>query len=116
VTISSAPIHYPLNPSQREIRILHLLPSDYNDPVRCESHTVSLSKNPIYKALSYSLGHQNIRYAVEVEGEDAYITTNLCNAIRRLRLPDRTRHIWADALCINQADDAEIPKVKATTT
>jgi hypothetical protein len=100
-------MYKPLDPSQREIRILYLLPGGYDDPVRCELHTVSLSNEPGYEALSYSWGNQDIRHAIEVNGEEAYITTNLYNALRRLRLAERTRHIWADALCINQSDDTE---------
>lgn len=100
-------MYQPLNRSQREIRILYLLPGEYDDPVRCELHAVSLSDKPGYEALSYSWGNQNVRHPIEVDGEETYITTNLYNVLRRLRLAETTRHIWADALCINQSDDVE---------
>jgi hypothetical protein len=32
------------------------------------------------------------------------ITGNLFNALKRLRLSDKPRHLWVDALCINQQD------------
>lgn len=102
-------MYQPLDRSQREIRILYLLPGKYDDPVRCELHTVSLSNKPGYEALSYSWGDQNVRHPIEVDGEEAYITTNLYNALRRLRLAEKTQHIWADTLCINQSDDVERP-------
>ncbi|KAH6951964.1 heterokaryon incompatibility protein-domain-containing protein [Fusarium avenaceum] len=100
-------MYQPLDRSQREIRILYLLLGKCDDPVRCELHIVSLSDKPGYEALSYAWGNQSVRFAIEVDGEEAYITTNLYNGLRRLRLTERTRHIWADALCINQSDDVE---------
>lgn len=35
------------------------------------------------------------------------MTVNLEAALKRLRYPDRDRHLWVDALCINQEDDVE---------
>lgn len=35
------------------------------------------------------------------------ITPNLDTALRRIRLPDRIRALWVDAICINQQDVAE---------
>jgi hypothetical protein len=35
------------------------------------------------------------------------ITENLDVALHRLRLPDRKRRLWADAVCINQNDEKE---------
>lgn len=35
------------------------------------------------------------------------VTRNLEQALRALRLPDRDRLLWVDALCINQNDDVE---------
>ncbi|KAM0553088.1 hypothetical protein ACHAPJ_007636 [Fusarium lateritium] len=96
-----------LEPRQRQIRILHLLPGQSSDPVRCELHTVSLSSNPVYQALSYSWGDPHDCRAIEVDSKETDITSNLYNALRQLRLDDNERHIWVDALCINQADDTE---------
>jgi hypothetical protein len=39
-----------------------------------------------------------------VDGLPTLITTNLESALRRLRLVQDPRIIWADALCINQQD------------
>ncbi|KAI0469545.1 HET-domain-containing protein [Xylaria cf. heliscus] len=36
-----------------------------------------------------------------------FVTQNLAEAIRHLRHRDKTRSLWIDALCINQADDLE---------
>jgi hypothetical protein len=42
-----------------------------------------------------------------VDGKHFYITDNLCAALRALRLPDRDRFLWIDAICINQYDGVE---------
>jgi hypothetical protein len=33
---------------------------------------------------------------------------NLLTALKRLRLPDGSRRLWIDAICINQEDGREI--------
>ncbi|KAF4453691.1 hypothetical protein F53441_3700 [Fusarium austroafricanum] len=102
-----APSYRPLDPTKHQIRVLHLLPGQDSDPIRCELQIVSLSDSPSYEALSYSWGDPYICHVIEVDGQKAEITINLYNVLRRLRLSDRTRHIWADALCINQKDTIE---------
>jgi hypothetical protein len=102
-----APRYRPLKTSQHQIRILHILPGQYDDALRCELHTESLHDRPIFEALSYSWGDQQILYLIEVDGQQADIASNLYNVLRRLRFTDKTRRIWADALCINQADTDE---------
>ncbi|KAF5716021.1 putative BAS1-transcription factor [Fusarium globosum] len=79
----------------------------HGEPVRCTLHPASLDDSPSYKALSYSWGDPHICHIIEVDVQRATVTENLYNALRRLRFIDRTRHIWADALCINQADTTE---------
>ncbi|KAJ4267197.1 hypothetical protein NW762_003298 [Fusarium torreyae] len=96
-----------LEPRQRQIRILHLLPGQFSDPVRCELHTASLSSRPSYEALSYSWGDPHDCHVIEVDSREVDITSNLFNALRRLRLSIDKRQIWVDALCINQTDDTE---------
>ncbi|KAG7407553.1 hypothetical protein ACKAV7_012797 [Fusarium commune] len=107
IPLFCAPTYRPLDLAKRQIRILHILPGQYGDPVRCTLHTVSLYDNPCYEALSYSWGDPYICHVIEVDGQEATVTRNLYNALRRLRFVDKTRHIWADALCINQADTTE---------
>ncbi|EWY84622.1 hypothetical protein FOYG_12052 [Fusarium oxysporum NRRL 32931] len=107
IPLFCAPKYQPLDLAKRQIRILHILPGQYGDPVRCTLHAMSLYDNPCYEALSYSWGDPYICHVIEVDGQEATVTRNLYNALRRLRFVDKTRYVWADALCINQADTAE---------
>ncbi|CVK96323.1 related to heterokaryon incompatibility protein (het-6OR allele) [Fusarium proliferatum] len=107
IPLFCAPTYRPLDLAKRQIRILHILPGQRGEPVPCTLHTASLDDSPSYEALSYSWGDPHICHIIEVDGQQATVTENLYNALRRLRFVDRTRHIWADALCINQADTTE---------
>ncbi|KAM0426550.1 hypothetical protein ACHAPT_008242 [Fusarium lateritium] len=99
--------YHQLELSQRQIRILRLLPGDGQEPVRCELETAFLADDPSYQALSYAWGDPLDRRPIFVDGKTTNVTVNLFNALRRLRLQDDEQRLWVDALCINQADDAE---------
>ncbi|KAK3633947.1 hypothetical protein LTR56_015557 [Elasticomyces elasticus] len=66
-----------------------------------EQHTV-------YEAISYTWGSNEKPYRIII-GEQNYvdITLSLHEALQQFRYPDMQRTLWADALCINQADAAE---------
>lgn len=46
-------------------------------------------------------------HVVICEGSHLAVTTNLHSALRRLRLKDRSRALWADAICIDQSNIGE---------
>lgn len=65
-----------------------------------------------YEALSYTWGPPNPAEEVLVEGETSGRTRlsvgpGLADGLRHFRFPDRPRTLWVDAICINQADEAE---------
>lgn len=71
---------------------------------------------PRFESLSYTWGPfadlQPLRVLPEAAGEETTetflaIRPGLETALRYLRLPDATRTIWIDAICINQEDTAE---------
>ena len=101
--------HYQrLNHKAREFRLLKLLPySSFEDDVCCEIFHSSLDDHPPYEALSYVWGDPSITGQIQCNGAACSVTANSAIALRYLRLRDRERIIWVDAICINQKDDSE---------
>jgi hypothetical protein len=104
-----------LDPSIREIRVLEILPSNLTDPRQTPNKKVavqllycSLDKPILYEALSYTWGDPKKQTTITVDStDDVLVRQNLAQALHDLQLPDRSRCVWVDALCINQADLAE---------
>jgi hypothetical protein len=85
------------------IRLFVLEPSvDTASPIRGTLVIESLAANPAYAALSYLWGDLEDEEAIFIDGKAAIATINLIGALRRIRLPDKTVVVWADAICINQ--------------
>lgn len=114
-----------------EIRLLRIIDTGKSDgaPVRCRLETVSLHTKPSFCALSYVWGDANRTLKILVASDDATepdkeeevaVTTNLEAALRHAPLhwanyrgsrddnvDGSSFRLWADALCINQADNQE---------
>ena len=61
-----------------------------------------------FDALSYGWGGPTPTYPIVCNGIDRTINENLYQALCALRHPDaRSRHLWVDAICINQGDNVE---------
>lgn len=90
--------------SDREIRLLDLLPGDGDDDVRCNIRVASLDEYPSYEALSYVWGDHREEKKVELSGCDVSITKNLHAGLCHLRYATVPRTLWIDQLCINQWD------------
>lgn len=103
---ASTLVYQPLA-QNHDIRLLHLEPGQFSDKVQCKLHHANLNDKPIYVALSYVWGDAAVTVDVLCNGSEVSVTVSLANALRRLREPDAPVVIWADALCINQADTAE---------
>lgn len=76
---------------------LHIEPFTQHDP-------------PQYEALSYAWGSRKSPRTIYIGASDRAtlrVTPNLRTALQHLRFPDRTRVMWVDALCIDQANDVE---------
>ena len=94
----------------RDMRVIHLLPGGPSDDLACEVHHVSLDADISYECLSYRWGHEvsgSIRLG---ENTNLALNQNLLDALHHLRLSDTMRVLWADQICINQADDLEKTK------
>jgi hypothetical protein len=87
------------------IRVLAVFPGAAGDPIQCQLRTVVLDNvgnAPAYEALSYCWGDHHETELISCNGQDFYVRPNLETALRHLRCTDRTRVLWADAICINQ--------------
>ncbi|KAH8588292.1 heterokaryon incompatibility protein-domain-containing protein [Bisporella sp. PMI_857] len=97
-----------VDPSSRGFRLAILQPSaHFPASITCNLVEVTLDDHPIYEALSYAWGDPKIQATLQIEGASLKVTTNLELALRYLRLPDRPRTIWVDAICIDQSNIKE---------
>lgn len=124
-----------LRHKHNNIRLLHLLPGQFSDPIRCSMEEVDFETPIDYDALSYCWGDGNYTRSIEIchhlrAGRLAFrnsdlslplsylpdeavsfkqlpIKANLEAALRRLRYVDKVRRMWIDAACINQKDNRE---------
>lgn len=102
-----------LNPDQREVRLITLLPPGHGPSpakavlVNCTLQKVSLNDKPDYRALSYVWGSPGTTSPICVDGKIFEATINLEAALRHLRKNEEPITLWVDAICIDQADDVE---------
>jgi hypothetical protein len=96
--------HYsqPLDTKRKEIRRLVLQPLTAGLALQCSAETVSLFEQPEYEALSYVWGDPSSSRSIDFDGTPCSVTKNLAIALDYLRLNDKPRRLWIDALCINQ--------------
>lgn len=117
-----------LSESQSQVRLIRVLPGDFDSSIRCTLQTFVSKLCPKYYALSYVWGNPNVTKAIEVahhvdEGHDSkhlfggepkhirfhqfHVTTNLEAALRRLRSSTTYRIVWIDSICIDQSNRQE---------
>lgn len=99
-------IYEPLDAKQKQFRLLHLQAGRASDIISCSIQVASLSDDPPpqYETISYCWGDPEPNVSVNINGSHLKVPTNAALAISRMRLPDRYRTLWIDAVCINQAD------------
>ena len=93
-----------LDPQRKEIRLCKIFNGALDDPLQSELAIVSLDDNPIYETVSYTWGAPTFNKDIKVNGDLLTITTILHTALRYLRWTGLPRVLWADGMCINQAD------------
>lgn len=104
--------------SDGQIRLIRLLPGRSDEEIKCRLETYYLGTPidpgklgcPPYETLSYVWGDPSDTRKILVDKEYVAITKNLFNALRVLRKVNGHRMIWADALCIDQANGREKAK------
>lgn len=113
--------YQPLSSPTTEIRLLELLPG--TGMIQCRLKVTDLVEaKGTYEPISYCwqsytreswLGStykkkkRQKKCRVVVDGGNMHITESLHGALRQMRLDGKVRVLWADAICINQADDKE---------
>lgn len=107
---------YPAGPITvwRGIRVVKLLPGQFNDEIRCASkgHQLRSRFEPKtslqYGALSYTWSTwESHRTIVSNQILDFPVTKNLWAALRRLRRTGRSRTLWIDQICIDEGSVIE---------
>ena len=86
------------------IQLLRLHPGQYDDPLIGDLEFASLGDAPNYEAISYVWGEQTRSAEIACNGCTLTLTRSVDEALRRVRLESHQRLIWADQICINQAD------------
>ena len=98
----------PLPPASSAFRLLKLRKGQ-GPELECELLQQSLLKDEhaSYEALSYVWGSSELVERILLDQKRLWVTDNLHSALQCLRLRDRDRFLWIDAICINQADKEE---------
>ncbi|KKP06722.1 hypothetical protein THAR02_01211 [Trichoderma harzianum] len=116
--VSAEKLVYQYQPFQDNvsIRIFTLAPGKPSEPLRGTLEAIRIDEIGSYEAISYVWkedGPPNCKYEIVITTDDdddderlLELTEggNIFAALRRIRLPDRGRRIWADQICINQDD------------
>ncbi|KAM7213857.1 Heterokaryon incompatibility protein (HET) domain containing protein [Rhypophila decipiens] len=89
------------------VRYLILHPGKDDEPLSCGLKVSLLDKAPQFEAISYVWGTPLRDREIECDGKSLFITANLRGALRCVRWPTESRTLWADSICIDQADSRE---------
>lgn len=93
--------------ASKVIRLIHISPGTETDPICFSLETSPLESAPDFEAISYCWGTDQDQHQVVCNGKPLFMHKSLFGGLSYFRLLDRTRVLWADAVCINQADPVE---------
>ena len=94
----------PLESKKEEIRLIDLLPGQFDEPIICRIHHALLNRPPPFSMLSYTWGTTVYTKSVAIDGAGLMVTSTLDAALRHLRHTTRHRTLWVDNICINMSD------------
>ena len=101
-------IYKALDSERSHIRLVTIHPKDQvSQQIKCDLETCSLDEQLDYEALSYVWGDQGSETEILLNGQVFRVRKNLAFALEDLRLADRPRRLWIDAICVNQGDHEE---------
>jgi hypothetical protein len=93
----------PLDPEEREIRLVSILSAEHDDqPIQCRLVTVSLDCLPRFEAVSYAWGDMQDTKFILLNKLPWKVSSNLVEALRTFRKLQNQTLLWIDGLCINQ--------------
>lgn len=98
--------HTPITAPQT-IRLMHVHPGSESDPVEISLVTTALGEAPGFESISYCWGDAQHQRQLTCDGATFSITNSLFTGLVRFRHAHQPRVLWADAVCINQADPVE---------
>ncbi|KAK8187809.1 heterokaryon incompatibility protein-domain-containing protein, partial [Phyllosticta capitalensis] len=108
--MAESPPRYQYAPLEgsNSFRILELLKGEEDETPRCKIVHVSMDGKPQYEALSYvwSLGKATIYCGSSNTNATLKVSVTCLRALKYLRLRDKSRNLWIDAICINQEEDS----------
>jgi Heterokaryon incompatibility protein (HET) len=115
ITLITPPLYTKIG--EHSIRILVLEPGPFGSTLSANMVVVGPNREDVpsvngtqqipYIALSYSWGPPVFPYKIEINGISTSITVNLYAFLQHFRHASKQRHLWIDALCINQLDSDE---------
>ncbi|PVI03648.1 HET-domain-containing protein [Periconia macrospinosa] len=89
-------------------RLLEVFPGTASDPLVCRLIPTTIQDAQAkYEATSYTWGAPANPETIDCDGAPLKIQQNAFHMLNDLRLPDRIRTVWIDAICINQGDPTE---------
>lgn len=99
--------HAPLSGSDAFRTVILRPAAEAGSFIECDLVTSDLSFTADYEALSYVWGDYSVPKYIKLDGKVFQVTPNLYEALLVLQLPSKPRHLWIDAICINQHDVKE---------
>ncbi|KAK4888061.1 hypothetical protein LTR27_012999 [Elasticomyces elasticus] len=114
--MSASYVYQPLEIDAPYIRLMTVLPDEAGRPIRITLRHANLAEvpRPAYQTVSYVWGDPTRSACLKVSGHGnrsryrcLYVPANTAAVLNRIRLTDRKRTIWQDAVCINQDDLVE---------
>jgi hypothetical protein len=106
-TLPSSKILYSPLVDPDGIRLIELQPRSASGTPHYTIQHTRLSNRPYYEALSYMWGPPAPLKPIQINYNTTHVRENVWSALNHLRLDSEPRHLWIDALCINQQDTLE---------
>jgi hypothetical protein len=93
--------------SEKQFRLLEHHAGKSEDTLEAHLISVDIGNAPSYTAVSYVWGSPGCTASISIAGKMVWIRSNLLDALHALRATTHNRLIWADVICINQANMVE---------